>query len=1126
MKLAALGLLAISSTAMALTPPTHSPEKRQHVSYPFRHGQKQITRNGIVPSGALSLQAAPQSRVQRRVTSGGTNLYGYLYTFGTHGLYEFNPTGFSLLWRDPLWDSTNYSYGELEVSWYRNGKLCGFSPYFQYGYYWGQEYYEIDFTTGVITKSDEFEDYYMEYGYFISCCYDADEDVIYGYGTYDEDATSALFMKTSGSDVFAFEDIKDYGWNPSQADYNKQCVSMAWCSADKKLYGINLNKQLVTIDKTTGNQTVIMNVPVTMDLYVTGLAYSPKEDVFYWNCNYDKRDGTPVSKLYTIDVNSKTFTEIADYEGGESFATLMVVGDSMSETAPKKAELVSAEFGTGLTGTLTYKLPTALLNGTAITGTMNWTLNANSSVVQTGTGTAGATVSVPVEVATSGTYNFDFTVTYQGEVSSPTSYEIFLGDDRPRAPTNVTLTETLVYWTRVTEGMNGGYIDPSQVTYNVYLNNELVGTTTSNSYSITIPQDKPMQDWTAAVSATYNGQTSTRAYSNTIFAGGPWNLPFDMACTDENLKYFKVVNSNNDDETWEAYDWGIPPYYYSGQADPGQTGDDWLILPPINFSADEYVSFSISCRKHAGAYYPDTWLEVCYAQVDDPNAMQGNYILERFSPANRDFTLVTNPMFKMPSSGKWYIGVRCITNTGNLGCDVANIKVQKVDATPEGPAEATNVTIAPTADFALEATVTFTLPTQTLGGTTLPADTELTAKLICGSAVSTYTGKPGETLTGTIATEQGDNDVFLQCFAGDIPGASVELSVFTGVVTPGLVKNLSGVISKDMMSMNLTWDAPSADKSWEGKVNPATTWYIITVSNSQGYSQTYETAQGVTTYTATLPTGAAQDLYSVSVVAENVAGNNGYKMTLTGLMGTPYALPMVDEFNANGFAYQPWISYGEENSSAYWEMYALEDVASDWAGNKDIALVGYSYPEGTAAESMLGMPRFSTVGQEHVTVSMKYYAGAGAANLDLLGAVYGSEENQKLLSWVLTGQDSPEAFRVASVDLPATMLNQPWVQLYLDAIFGSDYMYAIITNISVTGSTGTTLMTLDTDGSVTTVDGKIEICGYAEKEYVVSGVNGAVYASGTLDGGENSISVPAGVYVVKTGEKSHKVIVR
>lgn len=1128
------------ATAVALTPPAARPIKKGTVN-PIQHSRQHLA-PGIVPSSALNLTASSGNGEsgKKRITAGGTNLYGYCIAGGTYGLYEFNPTGFTKLWNDPFWNPSSYSFVNLETCWYRDGKICGYlldTDDWAYGFLEGLEYYEIDFNTGEITKED-----YMEYdyeGYFITCTYDADEDMVYGYGPWDEDGESALFFKVDAkapAKSSSFVEIKDLGNGdmPSQANFNKQCASICWNPIDGLIYGITIDGNVVTVDKTTGDQTVIMKVPTSAasDGSISGLAYSPLEDLYYWERNYSDRSGGYMADLYTIDLNTKTFTLVENFPKAEQFCNFWVIGDNVSVKAPKKPTMKSADFqGSSLNGTLTYTMPTQLMDGTTISGSLGWTLNVNGAKYSEGTANPGTNVAVPVTVTAAGNYTFDFTASQNGETSVPASYTTYLGTDRPKGPASVTLTETMIYWSKVTEGVNGGYIDPNSVTYAVYLNDNKLGETTNNIYNITIPQDVPYGDMQAAVVAIVDGKQSNPTFSNVIKAGGPWQLPVDMVCTEENFGDVVIVNANNDDETWYTYDYGNDHYWFSGQVDDGQKdGDDWIILPPIAFpNADAYYSFSIDARKHAGSVYPNTWLEVKMGPVANPDLMD-EVILPTFQPQNRDFATYSNPMFKVPAAGTWYIGVRCTTYVGQLGCDVARIKVESNGYDIDGPALPTNVTVEPTSKTALEAKVSFTMPDKTLGGDDIPASSDITAKITCGDNTTTVTGKPGEATSGIVQTNQGPNVIVLQCFLGDKMGAAQEYSLYTGEQIPSYVKELTGIQAKDMMSMVLNWEAPTSvwTNHWEGGLNPETTWYNILVrSSDDSYNQTFTTEKGVTTYTVTLPEGTPQDVFTIGVQAENVAGSNGQYMALTAVMGTPLGLPMNDEFSAKGFGYQPWVSYADQESGASWTVTMLENVATDWSGNKDWALVGYTTLSSLEDECLLGLPRFSTKEQTEVTVETNYYVGVEAAEMSIDGAIYGDETAAALYTFSLTGEDSPNAFKKASVKLPARMIGQDWAQLYLHPVYSADHNYAIFTYVNVYGDYDSgILMTTDFNGSIAAVDGGIEIRGYEGQNYMISDLGGVVYAKGELDGGSRTTRVPAGVYVVKTDKRTVKVVVK
>ncbi len=90
-----------------------------------------------------------------------------------------------------------------------------------------------------------------------------------------------------------------------------------------------------------------------------------------------------------------------------------------------------------------------------------------------------------------------------------------------------------------------------------------------------------------------------------------------------------------------------------------------------------------------------------------------------------------------------------------------------------------------------------------------------------------------------------------------------------------MVENLDFAIANDMLSVKMTWEAPSQGLS-EGYVDPATTWYTIYEAVQSFYEMEWkkvgETAKGVTEFTYVAEDGM-QNVHTLVVMAENVAGH-------------------------------------------------------------------------------------------------------------------------------------------------------------------------------------------------------------------------------------------------------------
>lgn len=1110
---------ACAVTASALTPPANSPLKRKAPVDRFRHNTVAASVRGVHPTVAPlhAGRIAMASNAPQRITSGGTALYGYRtagHSQYDDGWYRFDANGFTMQWSDPLFTYDN-GYGQLNSAWVRNGRLCGFDHWFQYGYFWGQEYYEIDLSSGMIV-TDETDEDCIDNGWFINACYDPESDTIYGYGTDDENESStALFMKTSGSNVFGYQIIANYGKNA--ADYRKQCLAMCYNPTDKQIYGINMNGEFVTVDKSTGNQTVLFNIDRPLGMYVTGLAYSQIEGLFYWNYQYDKTDGNWGSDLCTINAQTHEIKTLESYEGGDAFSALFVIGQNVDASAPKRPELKSADFANGATaGSLTYTLPTEAVSGATLSGSLDWALKVDGRAKSNGQAAPGSDVTIPLEL-TAGRHTFAFSVSANGAQSPELSTEMYIGSDNPKAPATVVLDDKNIRWSPVTEGVNGGYIDPEQVKYEVYLNGELLTTTARTLYQYTLPEDAPVQKWIAWVAAVYDGKKSMATYSEPLVAGAPWQLPVSIVCTEEMLELMKVVNVNGDDETWTYSDWDKG--WYSGQVDEG-TGDDWVFLPAIYFpDASHNYSFYMDAMRKANVY-PDTWLEVKIGEYPSPE-MMNRTILPLFTAQSRDYKEFSNPIFTVPEAGTYYIGIHCKSNVDMCGSIIGGIRVRDDNMQPNSPAAVENLTATPGANGALEADLTFTMPTKFVNGDAIPAASTVSAT-VTGAQSVTVTGAPGAEVTAKVATVQGDNEITVRTSVDNVTGMVSVVKVYTGVSVPSYVKNLNGTVSADMMSIDMTWETPDAETRG-GYVDPATTTYYFALYDPETRDYTFTLAgTGINSATYHLPDGMPQDLYTVGLVAENVAGRSSRLMRMDAILGPAHQLPLSEDFESLGFTFNPWVNYTNDGSAVTWTMLPLQDIATEWAGLTSVALVGYLRSENTEGEGTLGMPRFSPKGNNVVTVKVKYWAGDQAARLSFKGASYGTEATT-LHECPLSNTDE---WRTAEFQLPASLMSSDWVQLYLNSLFGTGMNYCIVEDIKVEGDKAGLIAVADGLGSIVPGEGYIEFKGYAGETAEIYTAGGGLAGRSTLSGDATRLSVSAGIYLVKVAGKSVKLLVK
>lgn len=192
--------------------------------------------------------------------------------------------------------------------------------------------------------------------------------------------------------------------------------------------------------------------------------------------------------------------------------------------------------------------------------------------------TPGQTLNFDDSVSKAGIYTYSVKVYNVAEAGVAASESAFIGEDKPAAPANLTVTEQnnhpVISWTAPAAGENGGWYDPAKTTYSVYRGSTKVGdniTDTSfidNTY--TIPTDR--QDAiTYIVISCYNGATSRGAQTDATIVGAPYKAPIAESFPEASLSYYPWLSQSFMAPTyaWSLETSGINPVVADSNGDRG-----------------------------------------------------------------------------------------------------------------------------------------------------------------------------------------------------------------------------------------------------------------------------------------------------------------------------------------------------------------------------------------------------------------------------------------------------------------------------------------------------------------------------------------------------------------------------
>ena len=1036
-------------------------------------------------------------------------LHGYLFYSDNasypEGFYKLAADGaMSLVYADPVFEKFDLP---ADNGWYADGKVCSYYLDIEYdpgfGYYATGFYYsEIDFATGAVIKAKELD---IDNGYMQISAYNSTESKIYGFG---------------------YDFMGNFGWvsapadNPGEVDIERIisdsemiCYSLTFNPIDGKFYGVTTGQKFVSITTDGTFETIAELDPDLYDnMFQSGLAYIAKESKFYWNPQYaDYSTG-----LATISPDG-TVEPIETYEDAHQFTYLFTTETPVDPALPTAPELTSHSFADGaLSGIMSYKLPSTLGSGAPIqSGELEWFATLDGAIYSREKAAPDAAVNVEYSDLTTGFHTFGMYVQAGEARSTTTSTTLFIGIDTPADPANVTLTTSEISWEAVTGGANGGYIDLSQLKYEAYLNGELVATTTETSVPVDIAASE-YGVYQATVVAVCGDSSSDAGTSNKIVDGKPMDLPVLFKPTAAEFELMTQVDANGDKRGWS-----YSTYYgclVTTFSKNGQPMDDWIFLPAVNLpSTDRYYTFGMTSR-NMGIDFQEEYAEVAaFYGKPSPDAPSVK-IIDKFKVGDEAENI---GRFQIETPGTWYIGIHCVSEPDQYGIIVKNLYVRDEQIVAESPAAVTGLEAVAHDNGVLKATVAFAFPTETYLGNKLAADTEMTATVTAASS-ETVSGRPGEIVSTVVETVQGTNTISVSAFIGESGSPAATCEVYTGVDIPDRIKKMTLDVAPDMMSAELYWEAPTVGVNG-GYIDPALISYEVYRYVEDWYGSGWEKLADCGTdmsYNFSMPAGAPMETVRLGVLAINVAGHSGSITYRENLLGTPYDLPIVETFEEpETLDYNPWLIYYSDNGVSYgWA--ALNLIAPDvFPSETKSALYGRSRLELTTGS--IGLPRFSTVEQPGVILSITNYAGEYAAYTRI------SAQTHDLATPITIGEFemSDEDFAETTIILPEELLGKEWVQIYLESEFADSQSMMLATNIEVHSFTDA-IHDAASYSSITGGRGFIRITGHEGDEVTVTTPDGRNAASLRCGSADFTAALPAGLYIVRAGTATAKVLVK
>lgn len=490
------------------------------------------------------------------------------------------------------------------------------------------------------------------------------------------------------------------------------------------------------------------------------------------------------------------------------------------------------------------------------------------------------------------------------------------GNDAPGQVSNIKMkldadgSNINVSWTAPTSARYaafGSTFDKNDVSYKVV--NSLTGEVvaeglTATELSVPVPAYFSTQQFTIIPCSA--GVEGTPAESSRCIFGDYVELPYynDFE-NSHSLEYFQILN-NNGDGTARTFAWNTYYHYVYINSPNGTTyNDDWMITPNFHADSDHVYRFAF---KYGGFGKPQNIrITMGETATEKSQSIVLADLLDYVAPQEDiDLQFYARPV----TPGSYCFGIYDHSSDADGGgYHIDDLRIEEAFST-HAPDSVTEVFFQPADGGALNGTLFFTLPEQTVLGEPL-------------TDLSKYEVYRNDTLVATVNDAQlgsaeaveveaihGYNVYRIMAYNEYGNGWPIDARVFVGNDIPVAVSNVSAVWAENNQprrsGVTLTWEAPVEGIRGGYIDQDALTYKVYHYDTDTKQYQLIESGITGTSFTTSELTGDKQDYYAYAVSAVSSEGE-GEKVRKGITLGKPYKLPFSESWYYGG-QNGPWIT--------------------------------------------------------------------------------------------------------------------------------------------------------------------------------------------------------------------------
>lgn len=439
----------------------------------------------------------------------------------------------------------------------------------------------------------------------------------------------------------------------------------------------------------------------------------------------------------------------------------------------------------------------------------------------------------------------------------------------------------------------------------VYQDNELISTLANPSpgqqynIDVTFATETAVSFKVVPTSSDITGQAT--AISAKLLEA-PYSTKFD---TEEEIAEYTIINPDLTGNTWSYLPLRQAMRSFAFTRD---THNEYFITPAIHLEKGHFykIDFLTWLEGADENHMNDNAIEVLLGTAPTIEALTTTIVQPYVVQGTLGNEVLLKDWFTVPESGAYYIAWHAISKpqlAKELFIDNINISARIPDTYP---AHVENFAILPDPTGALEATISFDLPTCDMAGNAMSSDF-YEYKIYCdGLEISNGPGERGKHIEYVHNTTRGIHLYTVRCFgAANEPTRDVEDVAYVGINRPGAVEFVEVTENPNNYGeVTITWGLPVSDINGF-PLNTSDITYIVGEYYYDSYSgKHYETeyATGLKelSYTKVVKKNTDnQEFMRFFVRAQTSAGEgNPTVITKFTAIGKPFDLPFTESFKS------------------------------------------------------------------------------------------------------------------------------------------------------------------------------------------------------------------------------------